>query len=59
MGGLTEVDVPLLAVAGAGDLQDPVWACRKLFEQYGAERKQFLCLGRSRASMPLAMSTCW
>jgi len=46
--GLSEVDVPLLAVAGAGDLQDPVWACRKLFEQYGAERKQFLCLGREQ-----------
>ncbi|MNJ66296.1 hypothetical protein D3C77_623610 [compost metagenome] len=44
--GLAEVDVPLLAVAGAGDFQDPVWACRKLFEQLGGERKQFLRLGR-------------
>lgn len=44
--GLAEVDVPLLAVAAAGDFQDPVWACRKLFEQFGGERKQFLRLGR-------------
>lgn len=43
--GLAEVDVPLLAVAGAGDFQDPVWACRKLFDQFGGERKQFLRLG--------------
>lgn len=44
--GLAEVDVPLLAVAGAGDFQDPAWACRKLFEQVGGTRKQFLRLGR-------------
>ncbi len=44
--GLAEVDVPLLAVAGAGDFQDPVWACRKLFDQLGGARKQFLRLGR-------------
>ncbi|MEN4827230.1 alpha/beta fold hydrolase [Pseudomonas sp. P39-UII1] len=44
--GLAEVDVPVLAVAGAGDFQDPVWACRKLFDQLGGERKQFLRLGR-------------
>ncbi|MHC6224794.1 alpha/beta fold hydrolase [Pseudomonas sp. X10] len=44
--GLAEVDVPVLAVAGAGDHQDPVWACRKLFMQLGGERKQFLRLGR-------------
>ena len=43
--GLAQVDVPLLAVAGAADFQDPVWACRKLFDQVGGERKQFLQLG--------------
>lgn len=44
--GLAEVEVPLLAVAGAGDFQDPVWACRKLFEQFGGDARQFLRLGR-------------
>jgi len=43
--GLAQVDVPVLAVAGAADYQDPVWACRKLFEQLGGERKQFVRLG--------------
>lgn len=43
--GLAQVDVPVLAVAGAADHQDPVWACRKLFEQLGGTRKQFLRLG--------------
>ena len=44
--GLAQVDVPVLAVAGAADHQGPVWACRKLFEQLGGTRKQFLRLGR-------------
>lgn len=44
--GLAEIDVPVLAVAAAGDHQDPVWACRKLFEQLGSEQKQFIRLGR-------------
>ncbi|MBC3420225.1 lysophospholipase [Pseudomonas wayambapalatensis] len=44
--GLSQVEAPLLAVAGAADFQDPVWACRKLFEQWGGECKQFLRLGR-------------
>lgn len=44
--GLEAVEVPLLAVAAMGDHQDPVWACRMLFEQIGSEHKQFLCLGR-------------
>ncbi|WP_122339753.1 alpha/beta fold hydrolase [Pseudomonas caricapapayae] len=45
--GLKEVQVPVLAVAAAGDHQDPVWACRTLFDQVGGEQhKQFLCLGR-------------
>lgn len=43
--GLANVNVPVLAVAGAADYQDPVWACRKLFEQLGGQRKQFLRLG--------------
>ncbi|MFB4394644.1 MULTISPECIES: alpha/beta fold hydrolase [unclassified Pseudomonas] len=44
--GLAEVDVPVLAAAGGGDFQDPVWACRKLYEQLGGSRKQFVRLGR-------------
>ena len=44
--GLAEVRVPILAVAGAGDHQDPVWACRKLFEQIGSEHKRFVRLGK-------------
>ncbi|MDD0975316.1 alpha/beta fold hydrolase [Pseudomonas fontis] len=44
--GLAEVQVPVLAVAGAGDHQDPAWACRKLFEQIGSEQKRFMRLGR-------------
>jgi hypothetical protein len=36
----------VLAVGAAGDHQDPVWACRKLFEQLGGEHKQFVRLGR-------------
>ncbi len=44
--GLSAVQVPLLAVAAAGDHQDPVWACRELFEQIGSEHRQFLCLSR-------------
>lgn len=46
--GLAEVTVPVLAVSAAGDHQDPTWACRKLFEQMGAEHKQFICLGRDQ-----------
>ncbi|KPX29734.1 Esterase/lipase/thioesterase family protein [Pseudomonas coronafaciens pv. oryzae] len=45
--GLKSLQVPVLAVAAAGDLQDPVWACRTLFDQIGGgQLKQFLCLGR-------------
>nr|WP_314485084.1 alpha/beta fold hydrolase [uncultured Pseudomonas sp.] len=43
--GLGQIEVPTLAVAGAGDLQSPAWACHTLFEQLGGECKQFLCLG--------------
>ncbi|WP_268796797.1 alpha/beta fold hydrolase [Pseudomonas huanghezhanensis] len=46
--GLRDVQVPLLAVTAAGDHQDPAWACRELYEQFGSERKQFLCLGREQ-----------
>ena len=48
MGGLAEVKLPVLAVSAAGDHQDPAWACRKLFEQVGAEHKQFINLGREQ-----------
>ncbi|RXT80991.1 alpha/beta hydrolase, partial [Pseudomonas syringae] len=44
--GLSAVQVPLLAVAAAGDHQDPVWACRELFEQIGSAHRQFLCPSR-------------
>lgn len=45
--GLKHVQVPALCVAAEGDHQDPVWACRELFEQMGSAEKEFLCLGRS------------
>jgi predicted alpha/beta hydrolase len=44
--GLAQVTVPLLAVAAVGDHQDPEWACRELFDQFGAPDKSFLVLGR-------------
>jgi pimeloyl-ACP methyl ester carboxylesterase len=44
--GLAEVQVPVLAVAAVGDRQDPVWACRKLLEQFGSPVSEFLCLGQ-------------
>lgn len=44
--GLAEVRVPVLAVAAAGDAQDPVWACRKLLDQFGSVVSEFLCLSR-------------
>ena len=37
---------PVLAVSAEGDRQDPPWACRKLFEQFGSEVREYLCLGR-------------
>jgi pimeloyl-ACP methyl ester carboxylesterase len=46
--GLAKVDVPALAVAAVGDQQDPVWACRKLFDQIGSAQSRFLCLGREQ-----------
>ena len=44
--GLSEVQLPVLAVAAAGDQQTPEWACRKLYEQLGSEQRQFIALGR-------------
>ncbi|GFM63893.1 alpha/beta fold hydrolase [Pseudomonas lijiangensis] len=44
--GLASVEVPVLAVAAVGDHQDPVWACKMLFDQFGSPQRQFLCLGR-------------
>lgn len=46
-GGLAESRVPLLAVAAAGDLQDPTWACRKLYEQAASAPRSFVELGKS------------
>lgn len=46
--GLQQVTVPLLCVAGAGDHQDPEWACRELFERFGSDDKTFLVLGREQ-----------
>jgi hypothetical protein len=42
------VQVPLLAVSAAGDLQDPAWACRKLYEQFVAAPRSFLLLGKEK-----------
>lgn len=44
--GLQTVEVPTLCVSAVGDQQDPQWACRELFEQFGTEDKEFLVLGR-------------
>lgn len=46
--GLHEVKLPILAVAAAGDQQDPSWACRDLFEQFAGSHNQFVDLGRSQ-----------
>lgn len=45
--GLAQVSVPVLAISGAGDSQDPAWACRKLLEQFGSEQQAFVCLGKA------------
>lgn len=46
--GLADVRVPVLAVAAAGDRQDPAWACRKLLEQFGSAASEFVCLGKKQ-----------
>lgn len=45
--GLTAVPIPVMAIAGQADRSDPPWACRKLFDQFGAAGKQFIVLGRN------------
>jgi predicted alpha/beta hydrolase len=46
--GLGEVQVPVLAVAAEGDLQDPPWACQRLLEQFGSAQARYVCLGRKQ-----------
>ncbi len=46
--GLSEVRVPVLAVAAQGDRQDPARACRKLLEQFGSPVREFVCLGKQQ-----------
>jgi pimeloyl-ACP methyl ester carboxylesterase len=46
--GLTDVEVPVLGVAALGDHQDPDWACRKLYDQFGSAQRQFISLGREQ-----------
>ncbi|CAE6922699.1 Esterase/lipase/thioesterase family protein [Pseudomonas marincola] len=45
--GLSSVSLPVLAVAGAGDKQDPPWACRKLLEQFGSSAREFIQLSKA------------
>ncbi|MNG10943.1 hypothetical protein D3C84_944420 [compost metagenome] len=45
---MAEVRMPLLAVSAAGDMQDPPWACRKLYEQFVSAPRAFLSLGKSK-----------
>lgn len=44
--GLKTVEVPILAAAGVADEQDPVGACRALFEQFASPVRRFVELGR-------------
>ena len=46
--GLAEARMPMLAVSAQGDREEPAWACRKLFEQFGSPNKQFVLLGREQ-----------
>lgn len=43
---LASVEVPVLALAGAGDHTDPAGACRQLLERFGSPLREFVCLGR-------------
>lgn len=45
--GLAEVRLPIMAVAAAGDLKTPEWACRTLYDQMGSEARKFITLGRA------------
>lgn len=44
--GLAEVEVPVLALAGAADQLGPAAACRQLLECFGSSRRGFVSLGR-------------
>lgn len=44
--GLAAVQAPLLVVAGGGDQQDPEWACRKLYEQFGSPQRSYVRLAK-------------
>ncbi|TBU74159.1 alpha/beta fold hydrolase [Phytopseudomonas daroniae] len=46
--GLSEVQVPVLAIAGEGDAECPPPACRALFEQFASEDREFISLGRAQ-----------
>ena len=46
--GMAEVRMPLLTVSAAGDMQDPTWACRKLYEQFVAAPRAFLELAKNK-----------
>lgn len=44
--GLKDSRVPVMAVAAAGDHQDPTEECRRLFAQFGGESNRFIELSR-------------
>lgn len=44
--GLADNRIAVMAVAAAGDQQDPVEECRRLFDQFGGETNRFVELGR-------------
>ncbi len=46
MAGMSRVAMPVLCIAGAGDHDDPHEGCRKLFDSWAAEDRQFVLLGR-------------
>jgi len=64
-GALRHLHAPLLAVAGEGDhLMAPPFACRQVFEQVGATRKQFVVAGPrlNHSGLlidPKARDRCW
>lgn len=45
--GLAAVDVPVLALAGAGDRTAPAAACRQLLEHFGSTRREFVRVGKA------------
>lgn len=47
LAALGGVEVPVLALAGAGDRADPAQACRQLLDGFGSARRDFVCLGRA------------